>query len=437
LSGARVAVVGAGPAGAYAAGQLRASRVRPDVDLFERLPTPWGLLRNGVAPDHQEIKALATTFEDEVIGRGCRFFGGIEVGTDVSHDDLMRHYDAVIYAVGAMSDKTLGIPGEDLPGSLPATDFVGWYNGHPDRRDLSVDLGVERAVIIGNGNVAADVARILVRDVDELARTDIADHALDALRGSAIEEVVVVGRRGAAQAAFTYAELHDLAHLEGVDCIVDPAEVEGPPEGSFTQRQNVRLLQEIARREPSGAPRRLVLRFLRSPASIDGDGRVQSITLSRNELVRDEEGLLRARPTDDTETIECGLVLRSVGYQAVPIPGVPFDEHYHVLPNERGRVAPGVYATGWIKRGPTGILGTNKRDSQETVDCVVEDLRAGAVPGRQTDDELPLEGFVDFDGWKRIDEAEVEAGAGERPRVKLCSVEELRAAALRERAGLS
>jgi ferredoxin--NADP+ reductase len=431
-----VAIVGAGPAGAYAAGQLRASRARPDVDLFERLPTPWGLLRGGVAPDHQEIKALADTFEAEVIARGCRFFGGVEVGRDVSHDELMRHYDAVIYAVGAMSDKSLGIPGEDLRGSLPATDFVGWYNGHPDRRDLQVDLGVRRAAIIGNGNVAADVARILVRDVEQLALTDIADHALEALRASAIEEVVVVGRRGPAQAAFTFAELYDLAHLDGVDCVVDPAEVEGPLEGSFTQRRNTQLLQEVARRERSGAPRRLVLRFMRSPVSIDGDGRVTSITLARNELVRDEQGVLRARSTDDTETLECGLVLRSVGYQAIPVPGVPFDERYHVLPNEKGRVAPGVYATGWIKRGPTGILGTNKRDSQETVDQVVEDLRAGTLPGRQTDDDLPLEGFVDFDGWKRIDEAEVEAGAGERPRVKFCSVDELRAAS-GERAGLA
>jgi ferredoxin--NADP+ reductase len=335
-----------------------------------------------------------------------------------------------------MSDKTLGIPGEELPGSLPATDFVGWYNGHPDRRDLEVDLSARRAVIIGNGNVAADVARILVRSVDELARTDIADHALDALRSSAIEEVVVVGRRGPAQAAFTWAELHDLARLDGVDVIVDPAEVAGPAEGSFTQRQNVRLLQELAAREPSGAPRRLVLRFMHSPVSIGGSGRVGSVTLARNELYEDEDGMLRARATDATEEIECGLVLRSVGYRAVPLPGVPFDQRNYVLPNERGRVAPGVYATGWIKRGPTGILGTNKRDAQETVDCVVEDLRSGALPGRQTDDDLPLDGYVGFDGWKRIDEAEVAGGAGERPRVKYCTVEDLRAASA-ERAGLA
>ena len=427
-----MAVVGAGPAGAYAAGQLRASRVRPDVDVFERLPTPWGLLRGGVAPDHQEIKALAKTFEDEVMGRGCRFIGGVEVGKDVSHDDLMRHYDAVIYAVGAMSDRTLGIPGEELANSLPATDVVGWYNGHPDRREIPIDLSVKRAVIIGNGNVAADVARVLVKDVDALAKTDIADHALEALRASAIEEVVVVGRRGPAQAAFTYAELWDLAHLDGVDCIVDPAEVAGAAEGTFTQRRNVELLQEIAQRPPGSAPRRLVLRFLRSPVSINGDDRVESVTLARNELHTDDDGMLRARQTEDTETLDCGLVLRSVGYRAIPIPGVPFDEKAYILPNEQGRVAPGVYCVGWIKRGPTGILGTNKRDATETVAAVVDDLRAGTVPGRQTDDELPLPDHVSFEGWKRIDAAEVEAGAGERPRVKLTTVDELR-----ERAGLS
>ncbi|MEA2126722.1 MAG: ferredoxin/flavodoxin---NADP+ reductase [Solirubrobacteraceae bacterium] len=424
----RVAVVGAGPAGAYAAGQLRASRVRPAVDIFERLPTPWGLLRGGVAPDHQEIKALAETFEAEVIGRGCRFFGGVEVGTDISHADLMERYDAVVYAVGARSDKTLGIPGEELPGSLSATDVVGWYNGHPDLRDLEVDLSARRAVIIGNGNVAADVARIFVRSVDELARTDIADYALEALRTSAIEEVVVLGRRGPAQAAFTSSELYDLGHLDGVDLVVDPAEVDVEPEGTFTQKRNVTLLKEFAG-QPATGGRRLVLRFLRSPVSIDGDGRVESITIARNELYRDEQGFLRARTTDETETLDCGLVLRSVGYRAVPIPGVPFDERNFILPNEQGRVAPGVYCVGWIKRGPTGILGTNKRDAQETVDRVVEDLRAGVLPAPPRSDDLDLPDAVTFEGWKAIDAAEVAAGEPDgRPRVKLTSVDELRAA---------
>ena len=443
----RVAIVGAGPAGAYAAGQLRASRARPDVDIFERLPTPWGLLRAGVAPDHQEIKALAHTFTAEVIDRGCRFFGGVEIGTDIGHSELMRHYHAVIYACGARSDKNLGIPGEQLPGSLPATDFVGWYNGHPDLRALAPDLSVKRAVIIGNGNVAADVARILTRSLDELERTDLADHALEALHSSAIEEVVVLGRRGPAQAAFTSAELRELGHLDGVDLRVSPEEAQLDAvsaewldtEGTFTARRNVKLLREFAQREPlAGAARRIVLRFLRSPVAIGGTDRVESIEIARNELYRDESGAIRARTTDDTETIECGLVLRSVGYRAVPLPDVPFDERNFILPNDRGRVLdpgtgkalPGVYATGWIKRGPTGILGTNKRDAQETVERLLEDI--DALPDPPEPDPLTPADAVTFDGWRAIDDTETTAGEPQgRPRVKLTTVDELRAAASR------
>jgi ferredoxin/flavodoxin---NADP+ reductase len=441
----RVAIVGAGPAGAYAAGQLRASRARPDVDIFERLPTPWGLLRGGVAPDHQEIKALAHTFTAEVIDRGCRFFGNVELGRDIGHNDLMRHYHAVIYAVGARSDKSLGIPGEDLPGSLPATDFVGWYNRHPDLRDLVPDLSVKRAVIIGNGNVAADVARILTRSVAELERTDLADHALAALRESAIEEVVVLGRRGPAQAAFTSAELRELGHMDGVDLYVRPEEAALDvvsaewleQEGTFTARRNVKLLREFAQQGPKlGATRRIELRFLRSPIAIHGAGRVESIEVARNELYRDERGAIRARTTDATETIECGLVLRSVGYRAVPLPDVPFDERNFILPNERGRVmdpitgrvVPGVYAVGWIKRGPTGILGTNKRDAQETVDRLLEDIDSLPDPPDRSDLSLP--GAISFEGWQAIDAAETAAGeAQHRPRVKLTTVDELLAAA--------
>ena len=397
MAATRVAIVGAGPAGAFAADRLLRRRGEVEIDLFERLPTPWGLLRGGVAPDHQEIKRLDETFDRQTLGRGCRFFGNVEVGTDVSHGELMRHYTAVVYATGAQTDKSLGIPGEDLPGSWAATEFVAWYNGHPDYRELEFDLSARRAVVIGNGNVAADVTRILALSPAELERTDVADHALEALRESRIEEVVVLGRRGPAQAAFTSAELRDLGNLEGVDMRVDPAEIELDPvsrewldeEGTFTARKNVELLRGFAASpENPDAGRRIVLRFLRSPVEIRGGDRVEAVDIGRNEIVRSEDGALRPRPLEgEVETIECGLVLRSVGYRAVPLPDVPFDERAYVLPNERGRVLtgdgeplPGVYAVGWIKRGPTGILGTNKRDAEETVACLAEDLEAGALP---------------------------------------------------------
>ena len=445
MSAPRVAIVGAGPAGAFAAAALLRARGDAEIDLIERLPTPWGLLRGGVAPDHQEIKRLDDTFERQTLRRGCRFLGNVEVGVDISHSDLVRHYTAVIYATGAQTDKSLGIPGEDLPGSRPATEFVAWYNGHPDYRDAEFDLSATRAVVIGNGNVAADVTRVLTLSPDELARTDIADHALAALRQSRIEEVVVLGRRGPAQAAFTSAELRELGRIDGVEVRVDPAEIELDPvsqrwlaeEGTFTARKNVQLLREFAARPARvGAPRRIVLRFLRSPVQVRGTDRVEAIDVRRNEIVRGDDGALRARAVDaGVETIECGLVLRSVGYRAVPLPDVPFDERAYVLPNDRGRVLagdgeplPGVYAVGWIKRGPTGILGTNKRDAQETVERLVEDLGAGALPdppAERIDGLLPGD-VVTADGWRAIDAHEREAGrAQNRPRVKLASRDQL------------
>ncbi len=451
----RVAIVGAGPAGAFAAASLLRARGDAEIDLFERLPTPWGLLRGGVAPDHQEIKRLDERFDEETLRRGCRFLGNVEVGLDVSHEELARHYSAVIYATGAQTDKSLGIPGEDLPGSWAATEFVAWYNGHPDYRDLEFDLSAERAVVIGNGNVAADVTRMLMLSAGELERTDVADHALAALRESSVEEVVVVGRRGPAQAAFTSAELRELGHLDGVDIRVDEADVELDPvsrewlaeEGTFTARKNVELLREFAARPAgSGAGRRIDLRFLHSPVEIRGSGKVEAIDIRRNEIVRSGDGSLRAQAVDEAvETIECGLVMRSVGYRAVPLPDVPFDERFFVLPNERGRVLTadgkplrGVYAVGWIKRGPTGILGTNKRDAEETVGCLVEDLRTAALPPPPDDgpgqiDALLAErkpDLVTIDGWRAIDGHELELGQSrQRPRVKLASREELLAAA--------
>ena len=454
MSRTRIAIVGAGPAGAFTASQLRRHGSWADIDLIERLPTPWGLLRAGVAPDHGEIKRLDETFDRETLGRGCRFFGNVEVGVDISHPELMEHYDAVIYATGAQTDKSLGIPGEDLPGSWPATEFVAWYNGHPDYRGLEFDLSHERAVVIGNGNVAADVVRILTRSVAELERTDIADHALDALRQSRVTEVVVLGRRGPAQAAFTSSELRELGYMDGVDLRIDPEDAELDPlsqewldaEGTFTARKNVELLREFAARAADGdGARRIVLRFLRSPVEIRGADGVEAIDVRRNEIVRADDGMLRPRPVgEDVETIECGLVLRSVGYRAVPLPDVPFDERSYVLPNDRGRVrdmegnaVPGVYAVGWIKRGPTGILGTNKRDAEETVDRLAEDLASGALkarglPAREEIGSLIGErkpDVVTADGWHAIDARELQLGEdAQRPRVKLASRDELLAA---------
>jgi ferredoxin/flavodoxin---NADP+ reductase len=450
----RVAIVGAGPAGAFAAERLLRHRGDVEIDLFERLPTAWGLLRGGVAPDHQEIKRLDETFDRQTLGRGCRFFGNVEVGVDISHSELIRHYSAVIYATGAQTDKSLGIPGEELPGSRAATEFVAWYNGHPDYRGLEFDLSSPRAVVIGNGNVAVDVTRMLTLSSHELEQTDVADHALAALRESRIEEVVVLGRRGPAQAAFTSSELRELGHLDGVELRVDPEEAELDPlseswlaeEGTFTARKNVELLREFAARKRSaGAHRRIVLRFLRSPVEIQGDGRVERIVVGRNRLERDESGRIRPVDTGERETIECGLVLRSVGYRAVPVPEVPFDERSFVLPNDGGRVLrldgqplPGVYAVGWIKRGPTGILGTNKRDAEETVRCLAEDLASGVLPPppnpeRDQIDALLAErkpDLVTIAGWRAIEAQEIRRGRDERrPRVKLASRDELLAAA--------
>jgi ferredoxin/flavodoxin---NADP+ reductase len=433
----RVAVVGSGPAGFYAAAALLASELEIEVDMIERLPTPWGLVRLGVAPDHPNIKAVSRAFERTAAQPGFRFFGNVEVCKDVSHAELAGLYDAVVYSVGAQTDRQLGIPGEDLPGSWAATEFVAWYNGHPDFQDLSFDLSGERAVVIGNGNVALDVARMLALTPEELAPTDTTDAAIEAIVGSGIREILVVGRRGPVQAAWTPVEVGELGELAGADVIVDPAELEldeasaaeleaAPP----TVRRNVEHLRDYAAREPSGKPRAIRLRFLSSPVAIHGDGKVEAIELVRNELV---DG--RAVPTEERETIPCGIVFRSVGYQGVALPGLPFDERSATIPNEGGRVAPGLYAAGWIKRGPSGVIGTNKKDATETVALLLDDARAGLLParGEGTLEELLEERGVEavlYAGWEAIDAAERNAGEPlGRPRVKLASWADLLTAA--------
>jgi ferredoxin--NADP+ reductase len=433
----RVAVVGSGPAGFYAAGALLAADVPVEVDLIERLPTPWGLVRLGVAPDHPKIKSVSRAFEKIAAQPGFRFLGNVEVGRDVRHDELLEHYDAVVYAVGAQTDRRMNIPGEDLPGSWAATEFVAWYNGHPDFQELEFDLSGERAVVIGNGNVAVDVARMLALTPEELATTDTTEAAIDAFNAAGIREIVMVGRRGPAQAAFTTPELIELGELAGTDVIVDLAELEGAEPTDTNSERNLAVLREYAAREPEGKPKRLVLRFLMSPVEIRGGSRVEEIELARNRLEADESGALRAVPTDERETLETGIVFRSVGYRGVELAGVPFDERTGTVPNDRGRVAPGVYAAGWIKRGPSGVIGTNKKDATETVELLLEDLRDAPrndVALEEIDrffaERVPR--LVMYPGWTSIDEHERAAGEKlGRPRVKLCTWDELLEAAER------
>jgi len=427
----RVAIVGSGPAGFYAAGALLAADTPVEVDMIERLPTPWGLVRLGVAPDHPKLKSVSRAFERIADQPGFRFLGNVEVGRDLTHDDLVRLYDAVIYAVGAQTDRRLGIPGEDLSGSWAATELVAWYNGHPDYQDLRFDLDVERAVVIGNGNVAVDVARILALTHEELAPTDATQAAIDAIGASPLKEIVMVGRRGPAQAAFTPPELAELGELAGADVIVDPADLEEAEATDTHSERNLATLHEFAAREPAGKPRRIVLRFFRSPVAILGEERVEGIELVRNTLDAEQ----RAVPTDERELLACGLVFRSVGYRGVALPGVAFDERSGTIPNVGGRVAPGVYVAGWIKRGPTGVIGTNKKDATETVELLLEDLRDAPPEGASADDVdalLDERGVrrVMYAGWLSIDQVEQAAGAKlGRPRVKLCTWDELLAAA--------
>jgi ferredoxin/flavodoxin---NADP+ reductase len=406
--------------------------------MLDRLPTPHGLVRLGVAPDHENIKAVSRAFEKTAARPGFRFFGNVEVGRDVEHDELLELYDAVVYSVGAQTDRRLGIPGEDLPGSWPATAFVAWYNGHPDFQELEFDLSHPTAVVVGNGNVAIDCVRMLALTKDELASTDTIDAASAAIASSGIRELVMLGRRGPVQAAFTPPELKELGELAGADVIVDPADLELDPESERELeadrervRRNVDLLREFAAKAPEGKPRRIVLRFLTSPVAIVGDDRVEGVEVVRNELVL-ENGRLVARPTGETEVIPAGLVLRSVGYKGVALPGVPFDEAAGVIPNDAGRVegAERTYVAGWIKRGPSGVIGTNKKDATETVDTLLADARAGKLHalGGDLEDVLEAKGVrhVELEGWRAIDE--VERSAGEplgRPRVKLRTWREL------------
>jgi len=441
-----VAIVGSGPSAFFAAASLlkaadAAEGVDVAVDMLEMLPTPWGLVRSGVAPDHPKIKSISAQFAKTAEDRRFRFFGNVRVGEDVQAAELAEQYDAVIYAVGAQSDRSLKIAGEDLPGSVAAVDFVGWYNGHPHFAQMAPDLSGARAVVVGNGNVALDVARILVTDPEVLARTDIADHALEALRPCGVKEVVVIGRRGPLQTAFTTLELRELGELEGVDVVVDPADLAGISDDDAaaagkTAKQNIKVLRDYAGRAPRPGHRRIVFRFYTSPIEIKGEGKVEAIVLGRNELVSDASGRMVAKDTGAREELPVSLVVRAVGYRGVPIPGLPFDTATGTIPNTDGRVvgSRNEYVVGWIKRGPSGVIGTNKKDSQDTVDTLLADLAKGDLADFGPDHAHELADWlasrqprlITDTRWKLIDDYERSAGQPlGRPRVKLTTLDEL------------
>lgn len=448
----RVAIIGAGPSGLYAAEALLKKHDKViTIDIFNRFPTPFGLVREGVAPDHQSIKAVIRVFDKILADPRIRFFGNCTYGMDIHHEDLKQSYDQIIYAVGSQADRRMGIPGEKLPNSFSATAFVGWYNGHPDYRDLPIDLSCERAVVVGNGNVAIDVARILVMSPDVLMHTDIADYALQTLRESKVREVVVLGRRGAAQASFKNPEIKELGKLDAVDIFVNPSDIELDPYSRAVVAEdrvaavNLEHLHAYAARTEHHAPRRITLRFLASPVEIVGaNARITSMRIERNRLVVAPNNTLRAEGTGKFEDIEVGLVLRSIGYSSVPIEDVPFDHTTHTISNIAGRVihpdtgetVTGEYVVGWAKRGPSGLIGNNKLDSAATVESMMTDLPS--LPGicdeyrnlGHIEAVLHNRGcdYVTYLDWKKLDQYEVARGTEQgRPRIKVTTVPEMMA----------
>jgi ferredoxin/flavodoxin---NADP+ reductase len=443
----RVAIVGSGPSAFYATEALIKSGHTVRIDMFERLPAPFGLVRNGVAPDHPKLKQPIVIYDKIARSPIFTFLGNVAVGRDLRIEELQSAYHAVIFACGAETDRKLGIAGEDLPGSYTATEFVGWYNGHPDYRDRVFDLSQEVAVIIGQGNVAADVCRILSKTVDELKHTDIAEHALAVLAESKIREIHVIGRRGPAQAKFTNKELRELGELADCDAMVDPAdlclnresELELADKANFINANNVEIFKTWASRPTSGKRRRCYFRFLESPVMLLGQSHLERLVLEHNRL-EGEPNRQAARGTGQRRELSCGLLFRSVGYRGVPIPGVPFDERNGVFPNAEGRlldndrsVIPNLYATGWIKRGPSGVIGTNRADSVATVNALLADLPKldSGDPKTGAEALYPLLArrsvrVVGYADWLKIDAVEVEGGKPKgKPREKLTTVKEM------------
>ena len=447
-SAKRVAIVGSGPAAFYSAMELlRHDDPMVSVDMLERLPTPYGLVRGGVAPDHEKIKSVTKIFERAAGHPRFRFFGNVEFGKDIQRLDLLQRYHAVIYAFGSRTDRHLNIIGETLQGSHAATEFVGWYNGHPDYRHHQFDLTSKRVAIIGMGNVAIDCARILCQDPENLAKTDIAQHALEALRQSEVEEVFLIGRRGPVQAAFTPAEVRELLHLPKVDAVMRASDLELDEhskeelsKASRNTKLNMEILQQIHDQGDRGNPRKLHLCFLISPTKIEGSERVKGLELVHNEIVK-EGGVLRAKATNEVMHLNVDMVFRSIGYMGEAIPGLPFDDRRGTLPNDQGQLLDGVggkllnqeYTAGWIKRGPSGVIGTNKQDATETVSRLKKNWQTSPTPQPKLvqHDLLDLlkekkSQFVSFEDWKKLDKFEIEQGQRNgKSRQKICEVQEM------------
>ena len=448
----KIAVIGSGPAGFYAAGELfRQQSWSIKVDMFDRLPTPYGLVRGGVAPDHQKIKSVTKIYSRIAENENFRFFGNVEFGSDILRSDVLEFYDAVIYAVGSPSDRSLGIPGEELPGSHSATEFVAWYNGHPDFRGQKFNLSVKDVFVIGMGNVALDVARILAKTPEELAKTDIADYALDTLFESQIENIWLIGRRGPLQAAFTPVESREFLELESADVILEggPLKLDAESQriletdASKDTKKNIEILKQISEKNSSNKKKRVHFLFLASPLEILGNGCVEKIRLVRNELVKRDDGSLRPQATVDLMEENAGLIFRSIGYHGNPLADVPFDHNSGTIPNECGQIIDEdqdkslrtcEYVAGWIKRGPTGVIGTNKQDAVETIHRMLGTFLQEKIEPRQHTDSSGIESllkernvdYVSFEDWKLLDEYETEVGqVQERPRVKVTSIEKM------------
>lgn len=443
----RVAIIGAGPSGFFAtASLLKQKDVHVQVDLFDRLPAPYGLVRYGVAPDHSKIKSVRKVYARTASDERVRFFGNVDFGEDITRKDLKEHYDQILYTVGAQSDRQLNIPGEDLAGSYSATEFVAWYNGHPDYSTRHFDLSHKAAIVIGAGNVAMDVARILAKSVEELDASDIAVHAIDALHKSQITDIYVLSRRGPAQGKFTNPELKEFGQIEHAFPIVHKRDMELDPaslaslQGNRTATRNVDILKKFMELEDEGRPRRVHFLFCTSPVEILGeDGKVSSVKIVRNTLEAGDDGYIQSHATDEYDTIPAGLVLRSVGYRGVPLKDVPFDARRGTIPHTDGRVlepetqqpVSGEYVAGWIKRGPSGVIGTNKSCAAGTVKSMMEDLHT-LMPAPRTgsiDELLSARGvqYVSFQDWERINAAEIAAGEARcagRERVKFVTLDE-------------